>query len=166
MDDSVIDGKDTMKTWSKMLITMCLFTTQVVLPADGGSSGSAALPEPERKEMRLSDLRQHLAEFDGKIVATTINAVLNAEQLTAGWTRFSCGYYSGGKLSTIGVVVPKEGLSFFLDLQRVSRSGPSGDRTVYMRVYSREKPLEVGSNRLFFEAVGVRYNSMRSEYSW
>jgi len=128
------------------------------------SAGS--LPEPEKKEMQMGELKAQLLDLDGKVVETIINCAMSFEQVEEGKYRALCAYYGGseGLITPEPVLVPEEGKEFFQTLAKRGIDG-GGNKVVYLLVHSKNPP-KVGRYRPSLEAVGTRYSKSKGEYSW
>lgn len=124
--------------------------------AEDAAGTKGSLPPPEKKEMRMDELKAQLVDLDGKVVEAAINYVMYFEQMNNGKYRASCGYYVGGvTINTTPVLIPEEGKEFFQDLAKKSGSGLTNTQRVYLHVTGKK-----------IEAVGTRYSKSKAEYSW
>jgi len=123
-------------------------------------------PAPEKKEMRMDELKAQLLDLDGKVIETSINYVSSFEQVDGKRYRAYCGCYgSSSGFGSESVLIPEEGKEFFQDMAKKNTYG-GGFQTVYLRVHSK-KPIQIESSYpLSLEAVGTRYSKSKNEYSW
>lgn len=153
-----------MKNLYRLLFLFFCLASMAPAENEAGSTGSP--PPPEKKEMRMDELKAQLLDLDGKVIETTINYVYSFEQMDGKRYRAQCGCYGGsGGLGSESVLIPEEGKEFFQDMAKKNTYG-GGFQTVYLRVHSK-KPIRIESSYpLSLEAVGTRYSKSKNEYSW
>lgn len=121
------------------------------------------IPAPEKKEMRMDELKAVLIDLDGKVIKTTINFVSSFEKVSDKQFRAGCAYYDGGTIiSTEYALIPEEGAELF---KTKAGKGVGSQQTVYFRVNTK-KPVRSGGISFRLEAVGTRYSQIKNEYSW
>ncbi len=137
-------------------------------PVEISETAEAPLPPPEKKEMRMDELKMTLMELDGKVIETKINYVYSLEQKNERWYSAYCSYSSGsGGSSSESVCIPIEGKNFFQDMSKRGFGGSA--QVVFLRVHSKN-PIRIGTAKSYYrytlEAVGTRYSKSKNEYSW
>jgi len=151
------------KLYAALLLLSCLTCVR----AEESNTSVEQLPPPEKKAMRMDELKAQIFDLDGKVIETVINYVSSFAQVDGNRYRAYCGIYgSGGGVGSELVLIPEEGKEFFQDLAKKNTYG-SGLQTVFLRVRSKTPiPIEKSLYPISLEAVGARYSKSKGEYSW
>ena len=134
----------------KLRQTFVILLTLAVLPVLRAEN----LPAPEKGTMPLSELLASRYDLLGKIIKIQVTHANDVRQTGVGQYSGFCCHHAGNTSTSETVIFPEEAKDFIYELAK--RSMGSGASDLYVRV----------SDKRQLDAVGIRYNKSKNEYSW
>lgn len=139
------------KLYVVLFIVSCLVCAA---RAEDATGAKGSLPPPEKKELKMSELKSQLVDLNGKVVPAKINHVYDLAQVEKGKYRAWCDWFGQGLNAPLLVTIPEEGFECFQTLSKKD-DYDGGGKVVYLKIQNKKA-----------EAVGTRYSKSKGEYSW